>query len=69
MNALIHTPLLRSRSLRTDFDNKILVIFLGIILILIILGLLFVDLMGSYTPPLPVENEEDSDFTQVSIYT
>ncbi len=69
MNALIHTPLLRTQSLRSDFDNKILAIFLGIILLLVILGLLFVDLMGSYTPLLPVENEENSDFTQVTIYT
>jgi len=69
MNALINTPLLRSRSLRTDFDNKILAIFIGMILVLVVLGMIFIDLMSSYTPSLQIEEEENPDFTQVTIFT
>lgn len=69
MNALINTPLLRSNSLRTDFDNKILAIFIGMILVLVVLGMIFIDLMSSYTPSLQIEEEENQDFTQVTILT
>ncbi len=44
MNVLISTPLLRSQSLKKNFDNKIIVVFLGLIFALIILGILFVDI-------------------------
>lgn len=69
MNALIHTPLLRSQSVRTDFDNKILVIFLGIILILVVLGLVFIDLMSTYAPPPAASDEDDSGSYQFTIFT
>lgn len=44
MNVLINTPLLRSQSLKKNFDNKIIIVFLGLIFALVILGLLFVDI-------------------------
>lgn len=43
MNVLINTPLLKTADIRDNFDNKILVLFLGIIFALVIIGLLFID--------------------------
>lgn len=43
MNVLINTPLLKTDNIRDSFDNKILVLFLGIIFALVIVGLLFID--------------------------
>lgn len=68
MNTLIQTPILNSPSVRTDFDNKILVIFLGMILILVVLGILFIDLMSNFAPP-PVPENNDSDNTPITIFT
>lgn len=47
MNILIDTPFLKSAPLRENFDNKVLVIFLGIIFSLVILGLVFIDITSS----------------------
>jgi len=44
MNILINTPLLKSDALKENFDNKVLVVFLGIIFFLVILGLVLIDL-------------------------
>lgn len=41
MNILIDTPFLKSAPLKENFDNKVLVIFLGIIFSLVILGLAY----------------------------
>lgn len=69
MNTLIDTPILKSPSLRTDFDNKILVIFLGIILILVILGLMFINLMSTFAKSPAASEEDDSGSYRVTIYT
>ena len=50
MNILINTPLLKSAGLKENFDNKVLVVFLGLIFFLLILGLLLIDLTRSYNP-------------------
>lgn len=54
---LINTPLLKTTSLKTEFDNKILVGFLALIIFLVIAGLIFIDVMKNSSNPIPeIEN-------------
>lgn len=69
MNVILNTPLLNSNILRQNFDNKIIIIFLSLILILVILGLLFLYLIRTYNSPTPMEEGVPQDSTGVTIYT
>lgn len=58
MNIFINTPLLKSHTLKTKFDNKVLIIFLAFITALVVLGLVFIDFMKPASGSIPVNNEE-----------
>lgn len=71
MNILINTPLLKSTALRTDFDNKIIIVFLGLIIGLVILGLVFINLMRTFSSPFPPNEEGPAELPKIraTMYT
>ncbi|MBI2330177.1 hypothetical protein HYU94_02210 [Candidatus Daviesbacteria bacterium] len=67
MNTLINTPLLKTASLKTEFDNKIIVVFLTLVIFLLIAGLLFIDLLKP-SPLLPAIESNPPDSTQFTMF-
>lgn len=68
MNILIDTPLLKSAPLKKNFDNKVLVVFLGIIFSLVILGLVFIDITRGFFPSSRINQESPVIPSKVSLY-
>ena len=54
MNVFINTPFLTSSGVKNNFDNKILVFFVGLIIVLVFLGLFFIDLTKDFSKSAPV---------------
>lgn len=49
MNILLNTPILRSDTVRQDFDNKVLWVFMLIIFVAVMFGLLFIELNRQFS--------------------
>lgn len=67
MNILINTPLLTSKAIRTSFDNKIMVLFLGLIFTMVILGLIFIDVTKAFSNSA-LEDQDHNSPTQETIF-
>lgn len=68
MNILINTPLLNSPALKEEFDNKILVLFLTVIIVLVILGVLFLDIIQIFQKPSSLNEERPSELPKALMY-
>lgn len=67
MNILFNTPLLKTDTLRHEFDNKILIVFVVILAVSVILSLLFLNLAVTFSKP-PVDNEVPQNNIQGILY-
>lgn len=59
MNILLNTPILRSDTIRQDFDNKVLWIFMLIIFMSVMFGLLFIELNKQFGPQSSINGSEE----------
>lgn len=69
MNVLLNTPLLKTNTLKHNFDNKIIIIFVLLIYVALILGLLFIDITRTLSNPTPNENGQPLNNSQITIST
>lgn len=68
MNILLDTPLLRTSTLKKEFDNRVLLVFMLIIYILVFLGLFLVSLTKEFSNTSPVETKGPQNSPKITRY-